>query len=471
MYTNSKFVVKKDNTISHPALSKRGVRQGDGLSPLLFNIFVNDIDSIFDTTTCHPVQLHTTYLNCLLYADDLLLLSETENGLQSCLNSLENYCNQWKLKVNLNKTKVIIFSKGKKDFSKFSFSINGCTIEIVEKYKYLGIILYFNGNLKHAADHLYNQSLKALFSINSKILNASELSMNLKMKLFDTLIRPICTYGSEIWVSDYNIKESNIDIMPFEKIQNKFCKYVLNVNRKSSNLAVKCELGRKPILNFITYLALKYFNRLKQMSCDRFLHEVFEVDKALFDEGHRSWFSFIDISVKKFKLDMDNINVNTILDSLNECCTQNINKKLKELSFKEHDNKLFLYSNIYQNFQIQDYLSFNLPNSLTNAITKLRISAHSLLIEKGRHFRPKLDRKNRLCTNCDEVEDEEHFLLYCQKFTNLSSKLFTKMNIQINDLCPGNTYSMSVIKKLLNPVNKDDVIYICNFISSCFKDR
>ena len=30
MYTNSKFVVKKDNTISHPTLSKRGVRQGDG---------------------------------------------------------------------------------------------------------------------------------------------------------------------------------------------------------------------------------------------------------------------------------------------------------------------------------------------------------------------------------------------------------------------------------------------------------
>jgi len=471
MYTNSKFVVKKDNNISHPTLSKRGVRQGDGLYPLLLKIFVNDIDLIFDKKICNPIQLNTTYLNCLLYADDLLLLSETENGLQSCLNSLQNYCNKWKLKVNINKTKVIIFSKGKKDFSKFNFSINGTAIEIVEKYKYLGIILYFNGNLKHAAEHLYNQSLKALFSIKPKILNSSDLNINLKLKLFDTLIRPICTYGSEIWISDFNINESNIDKMPFEKIQNKFCKYILNVNRKSSNLAAKCELGRKPVINFITYLAFKYFNRFKMMSCDRFLHEVFEVDKALFDEGHRSWFAFIDSSLKKFKLDKDDINIKTLLASFNDCYEEKINKKLEDLSLKEHDNKLFFFSNIYQHFQIQDYLSFNLPNSLTNNLTKLRISAHQLLIEKGRYFRPKIERKNRLCTNCNELEDEEHFLLYCEKFKDLRSNLFTKMNIQINDLCPRNIYSTSVLKILLNPTCKDDTIYICKFISTCFENR
>ena len=141
------------------------------------------------------------------------------------------------------------------------------------------------------------------------------------------------------------------------------------------------------------------------------------------------------------------------------------------MSVKEEDNKLFFFSNIYQNFQIQEYLTFNLPNSLTNALTKLRISAHSLLIEKGRHFRPKLERKNRLCNICNELEDEKHFLLYCQKFTNLRSELFSALNIQINDLCPRNTYCNSVVKKLMNPVNKDETFYICNFITSCFNIR
>ena len=85
MHSNSKFVVKKDNFISQQGSYNRGVRQGDGLSPLLFNIFINDISDIFDETNSKPV-------NCLIYADDLLLLSESKEGLQSCLDSLQIYC-------------------------------------------------------------------------------------------------------------------------------------------------------------------------------------------------------------------------------------------------------------------------------------------------------------------------------------------------------------------------------------------
>jgi predicted DNA-binding ArsR family transcriptional regulator len=258
MYTHAKFVVKKDHTITDPSILGKGVRQGDGLiRPILFNIFINDIDSIFSSDICFPVQLIDTKLNCLLYADDLLLLSESKEGLQSCLDSLKANCDRWKLKVNLNKTKIMIFSKGHKSFKKFHFFYNNLEIEIVEKYKYLGIIIYFNGNFKHAAEHLYNQSLKALFSLHSKIFGFNNIDHRLKLKLFDMFIRPICTYGSEIWISDFILKDSCIDKLPFEKIHNKFCKNILGVHKKSSNFAAKCELGRPPVLNFITILALK----------------------------------------------------------------------------------------------------------------------------------------------------------------------------------------------------------------------
>ena len=62
---------------------------------------------------------------------------------------------RWKLKINISKTKIIIFSKGKRKWSNFRFMmINDQKIEVVEKYKYLGVILAYiiiNGNLKHAA--------------------------------------------------------------------------------------------------------------------------------------------------------------------------------------------------------------------------------------------------------------------------------------------------------------------------------
>jgi hypothetical protein len=137
---------------------------------MLFNIFTNDLPDIFDHSKTDPVQLDTTKLNCLLYADDLVLLSESEKGLQSCLEQLNSYCSKWKLKINISKTKIIIFSKGKRKWSNFRFMINDQKIEVVEKHKYLGVILTYNGNLKHAADQLCNKALKATFSLKSKIL-------------------------------------------------------------------------------------------------------------------------------------------------------------------------------------------------------------------------------------------------------------------------------------------------------------
>jgi hypothetical protein len=71
--------------------------------------------------------------------------------------------------------------------------------------------------------------------------------------------------------------------------------------RCSAACLKKCELERQPVLNFITILALKYFNRLKQLPSDRLLGEVYEVDKSLFIDGHRSWQKFIHNSLVLYK--------------------------------------------------------------------------------------------------------------------------------------------------------------------------
>ena len=70
-----------------------GVRQGDILNSILFNLFINDIPSIFDHS-CTPVQLDHSKISCLMYADDLILLSETAEGLQNRLSKLSTYCEE-----------------------------------------------------------------------------------------------------------------------------------------------------------------------------------------------------------------------------------------------------------------------------------------------------------------------------------------------------------------------------------------
>ena len=85
------FHIKKNNSLGDIINSYRCVKQGDGLSPLLFNSFVNDLNHIF-TTDCDPIMIDNTTVYSLQYADDLVLMSTTESGLHRCLGKLELFC-------------------------------------------------------------------------------------------------------------------------------------------------------------------------------------------------------------------------------------------------------------------------------------------------------------------------------------------------------------------------------------------
>ena len=93
MYTDDSEII---NCITPFFSSVVGVRQGCNLSPLLFHIFVNDIFEIFDGKECCPVNLYNKSISCLMYADDLLILSETEDSLTECLQRLNRYSHNGK---------------------------------------------------------------------------------------------------------------------------------------------------------------------------------------------------------------------------------------------------------------------------------------------------------------------------------------------------------------------------------------
>ena len=208
MYQNVLYRVKVDGYLSQTISSSIGVKQGCVLSPLLFNLFLSDLPEIF-SNDCHPVELCDLKLNCLMFADDLVLISQSAIGLQKCMNNLNAYCEKWCLTINTDKTKVIIFNKGGNKFSKYSFWLNDTTIDIVQNYCYLGIIFSATGNFSNACDALYDKALRAFYKFKGL---QPQNNARQAMKLFDCLITPIITYASVIWgpLNAKNLNHENL---------------------------------------------------------------------------------------------------------------------------------------------------------------------------------------------------------------------------------------------------------------------
>ena len=92
----------------------RGVRQGCLLSPLLFSLYINDLVECLENGGAHGVSLWDIRLCAMLYADDLILLAESENDLELQMEILGKYKIEWNMEINPKKSKVMIFNDPKK---------------------------------------------------------------------------------------------------------------------------------------------------------------------------------------------------------------------------------------------------------------------------------------------------------------------------------------------------------------------
>ena len=183
-------------------------------------------------------------INCLLYADDLVIFSRSAKSLQIILNKLESFCENADLSVNLDKTKIMIFNNCGKSLNNYLFRYGADELENVKSYKYLGLIMSPFGNFNLARQELKKVALKALYKLRKEMGNHFRENIKLTMKLFDALISPILFYASEVWGIDCN---GQLEKDPAELVQNKFLKWLLGVNKYCNNNACRAETGRFPM--------------------------------------------------------------------------------------------------------------------------------------------------------------------------------------------------------------------------------
>jgi hypothetical protein len=94
---------------------------------------LNDLTEIFKNAS-GSVNVNNNRVDCLMYADDIVIFSETQEGLQERMDLLHTYCSNWCLSVNLSKTNVVIFNKAGKCL-KHPIYFNGTLIRSASLYR------------------------------------------------------------------------------------------------------------------------------------------------------------------------------------------------------------------------------------------------------------------------------------------------------------------------------------------------
>jgi len=410
MFDKAKCKVKWKGVVGGEIGSEFGVLQGGMLSPKLFTEFLTDLHKYL-SQEC-GVLVSNMIISYILFADDLILCSETPEGLQKLIDGLLNYCSKWHLILSLTKTKVMIFNAKKNSPTNYKFTFNNDEIGIVTEYKYVGTVFSTMSTscFKTNTSHLIEKARKATFGLNAYVKNSiGFLPPHLAIKMFDKQIRPILDYASEIWFSG-------------------------NVKPSTCTPAVYAESGRFPLVIKQKIQALKYWKRLLESDNKSAIKNAYNSLLESYEFGQANWCNSIrDILINS---DMGHIWENQVITAKdiisisNKLHETHVMNTIGDIFNSEKYPKLRTLKTFKQDFRQENYLSTLENQGHRIALTKFRLSSHNLKIETGRYeSNPRVEPSDRLCIFCDKmaVENEQHFLLTCP--------LYTDLRINLNNTC------------------------------------
>lgn len=423
IYTSVKSRVKYDNYLSEPFACNIGVRQGECLSPFLFAMYVNDLEAELAGKGISGVNIGIINLYTLLYADDIILFGKTPEDLQNAMNVLEEYCKRWKLTVNTDKTKIVVFRKGGRLPHNLNFTYGNSKIEIVNKFCYLGVVFSAGGSNFETQKTLSGQALKAIFTLNKYLFNFTSLKPSHVLDLFDKLITPILNFGSEVWGFS---KSPSI-----ETVHLQYCKKLLGVKQSTQNDFIYGELGRIDYQSRRYLAIIRYWFKVVGSEENKYIKQVYNMmlSDMMAQPLKINWASCIKdlLSRLGFLIVWETQGVGNVKAFLNifkqrvgDVFRQNWHSRL------ENSTRARCYI-AFADFQYQNYLDVLNITKYRENLSRLRLSSHRLEVEVGRWAKPnKIPYQNRKCKVCHVLEDEFHFLLECPLYTDLRKRYINK---------------------------------------------
>ena len=485
MYSGYQCCVRVQGCLTKMFNAPIGVKQGCRISPLLFGLYINSLaEKIKDLNK--GAKYGDKNIGLLLYADDVVILSDTAEGLQEQLNALNDWCKKWRLELNGSKTSIMIYRNKGTELPTHQFNCGNLNLDYVEEYKYLG--LYLNSHMcwSRTVNYLAKSASKALGVLIAKDKAFGGMDYGTYTHLYNTCVRPILEYGSELW------GKSKCETI--ENIYHRAMKYHLKLGKTAPNDAVEGDMGWSPPSVRNNANRIRYYCKLKGMSEDRLPHHVFRHQTV--DNLRKNWRKDTEVTIAA-------INEQRLFN-LGQCGKYTIRKIVKEChnklfqDYKDqwknrimndnrssnvlYKNKLRTYRTFKETYNTEDYLKVNINEKYRRTYIQFRAGVAPINIEVLRYAKNKyIPANQRFCEVCDvkAIEDEMHLLCNCLAYNDVRDNLYDEVTHNYADFVKLNNneqfvYLMSdatcfkpVAKALYHMMMKrTDILYI-NYNNEC----
>lgn len=190
--TNTNNQVRTPLGMTEKFETKSGVKQGDGLSPIIFNLALQ-----YALKKIVRQEANGIGIQLLAYADDIVIFGENSREIEACLKTLEEECGKLGLEINRNKTEYMIVDRENIQHPP-AIKLNNNEYSIVKQFRYLGTIITEDNSIVPEICTRIRNANKCYFALQN-ILKSRSLSRKSKIRTYKAIIQPILLYGSEAW--------------------------------------------------------------------------------------------------------------------------------------------------------------------------------------------------------------------------------------------------------------------------------
>ena len=232
-------------------------------------------------------------LAVLAYADDIVLLANTVKDLQKQLDCLHNWCVKWRMEVNVSKTKIVHFRQQHKRRTQAQFWIGGKSLEVVDRYKYLGISVEEFGQFDEHTERMVNTLLKGIQQTWLLYHKLGGMGFKILDKLWKDRVSQVAKYALAIW-GWYALDRLDVTA---DKLMHTF----FGVNNKACTAVLRHQCQWRTFWQEWVIESVRVNNHIQKVSSDRILKKAWELDNAMAAETN-NWTNQLRKELNRLKL-------------------------------------------------------------------------------------------------------------------------------------------------------------------------